>query len=143
VAAANLDGALWTDVGVVGLDRPALQVLPPHREFAVTPQGAMAAGMAPDPSWFEAERAITFGGWRTVERTARPGYSYRVEGVTHLSFMDLPFLPFLPFLPLRPGAAAAAMLAATSIEPARMWRILSDLLDDPGTRYPEVTVGSP
>ena len=26
-AAANLDGALWTEVGRVGLDRPALQVL--------------------------------------------------------------------------------------------------------------------
>ena len=35
-AAANLDGAIWTEVGTVGLPRPALQILADHPEFALT-----------------------------------------------------------------------------------------------------------
>ena len=43
VAAVNLDGALWTEVGRIGLDRPAMQVLAEHREFAVTSEDAVKA----------------------------------------------------------------------------------------------------
>ena len=76
----NLDGAVWSEVGTAGLDRRALQVLAPHREFAVTPEDAVKAGMAPDTAWFEAEKNITFGGWRTVNRMARPGYIFQIQG---------------------------------------------------------------
>jgi predicted dienelactone hydrolase len=93
LAAANLDGALWTEVGRTGLERPVLQVLAEHREFAVTGEQAVAAGAAPDISWFEAEKEITFGGWRTVQEHGHPGYTVRVDDATHLSFMDVPFLP--------------------------------------------------
>ena len=89
-AAVNLDGALWTDVGKVGLERPALQVLAEHEEFAVSPEKAVETGMAPDVEWFVAEKAITFGGWRTVHERSRPGYTLRVAGATHLSFLDVP-----------------------------------------------------
>jgi pimeloyl-ACP methyl ester carboxylesterase len=152
-AAVNLDGAVWSQVGTAGLDRPALQVLAPHREFAVTAEDAVKAGMAPDTAWFEAEKDITFGGWRTVDRLARPGYTFQIQGATHLSFMDVPFLP------VREDAAVTAMLSATDIAPERMWRIVgdlvlaffarhlggvwSDLLDQPGPSYPEVTPGPP
>ena len=71
-ASANLDGALWSEVGSNGLDRPALQVLADHHEFDLSPDDAVAAGMAPDRAWFIAEKSIAFGGWRTVDRTARP-----------------------------------------------------------------------
>jgi predicted dienelactone hydrolase len=151
-AAVNLDGAVWTDVGRVGLDRPALQVLAEHHEFAVSPEEAVKLGMAPTTDWFEAEKAITFGGWRTVHDRARPGYTIRVTGATHLSFMDVPFLP------QQDGAAVAAMLAATTIAPQRMWRVTSDavlaffakhldevdgvsLLDGPDPAYPELAYG--
>jgi predicted dienelactone hydrolase len=152
-AAVNLDGAVWSEVGTAGLDRPALQVLAPHREFAVTPEDAVKTGMAPDTVWFEAEKNVTFGGWRTVNRTARPGYTFQIQGATHLSFMDVPFLP------VRDDAPVTAMLSATDIKPERMWRIIgdlvlaffaqhldgveSDLLDDPSGSYPEVTPGPP
>ena len=39
-----------------------------------------------------------------------------------MSFMDVPFLP------VRPGSPVAGMLAATSIQPERMWRLTSDFL---------------
>jgi hypothetical protein len=107
--------------------------------------------MAPDPAWFEAEKAITFGGWRVVADRA-PGRTVRIKGSTHLSFMDVPFLPAAG------DAPAKAMLAATRIEPERMGRITSDLvlaffaeqlgggaapLADPTVSYPEVVEGAP
>jgi hypothetical protein len=109
-------------VGQVGLDRPALQVLAEHREFAVTGEDAVKAGAAPNVDWFEAEKAITFGGWRTVQKRANPGYTVQVGGATHLSFMDVPFLPVTDTSIVRPA------LAAAKIEPRRMWRITCDLL---------------
>jgi predicted dienelactone hydrolase len=149
-AAVNLDGAIWTDLGKVGLDRPALQVLGEHREFAVSPEDAVKAGMAPSTEWFIAEKAITFDGWRTVDERARPGYTVRVAGASHLSFCDVPFLPH------GADAAVVAMLAATTIAPQRMWRVTSDavlaffakhldgrdtgLLDGPGSRLSGVGV---
>jgi hypothetical protein len=151
VAAVNLDGAVWTDVGKVGLERPALQVLADHNEFAVSPEDAAAAGAAPSTDWFVAEKDITFGGWRTVHERARPGYTIRIHGATHLSFMDVPFLPRQEQAPVN------AMLAATTIQPERMWRVTSDavlaffgkhldgrpapLLDGPSPAFPELTFG--
>ena len=155
LAAVNLDGALWTDVGKVGLERPALQVLAEHEEFAVSPEKAVQTGMAPDAEWFVAEKAITVGGWRTVHERSRPGYTVRVAGATHLSFLDIPLLP------RKADAMVTGMLAATTIGAERMWRIISDLvlaffdkhlgdgdgdgdggiLDGPDPAYPELTYG--
>ena len=119
----------------------------------MTAEDAVKAGMAPDTAWFEAEKDISFRGWQTVDRLARPGYTFQIQGATHLSFMDVPFLP------VREDAAVTAMLSATDIAPERMWRIVgdlvlaflarhlggvrSDLLDQPGPSYPEVTPGPP
>jgi dienelactone hydrolase len=152
-AAANLDGALWTEVGRVGLDRPVLQVLAEHPEFALSGADAVAAGVASDAAAYATEKAITFDGWRTVQQQGRPGYTVQVKGATHLSFLDLPLLPSQGEGPVK------AMLAATSIEPRRMWRITCDvllaffakhfdhaaapLLEGPAGDYPEVAFGSP
>jgi Platelet-activating factor acetylhydrolase, isoform II len=121
-AAANLDGAVWSEVGRVGLNRPALQVLAEHGEFAIAAEDAVRAGAAPSVDWFEAEKAITFGGWRTVQQRAQPGYTAQVRGATHVSFMDLPFLP------VTDGSVVKPALDATKIKPQRMWRITCDLL---------------
>jgi dienelactone hydrolase len=153
LAAVNLDGALWSEVGRVGLDRPVMQVLAEHREFAVTGEEAVKAGAAPNVDWFEAEKAITFGGWRTVQHRAQPGYTVQVGGATHLSFMDIPFLP------VSDAPIIKSALAAANIEPQRMWRITCDLLlaffamhlnsgsapllDGLADNYPELTVGPP
>ena len=154
LAAANLDGALWTEVGRVGLNRPVLQVLAEHPEFAPSGADAVATGVASDAAAYDAEKAITFGGWRTVHQQGRPSYTVQVNGSTHLSFMDVPLLPL-------PGESPAkAMLAATQIHPRRMWRITCDLLlaffgshlqhagipallAGPSGDYPELSFGAP
>jgi dienelactone hydrolase len=152
-AAVNLDGALWSDVGRVGLDRPTLQVLAEHGEFAIAADDAVKAGAAPNADWFEAEKAITFGGWRTVQQRAQPGYTVQIGGATHIGFMDIPFLPVTHASIVKPA------VEATKIEPQRMWRITSDLLlaffdrhlngaaapllDGLADQYPELTIGPP
>ena len=152
-AAANLDGAVWSEVGRVGLDRPALQVLAEHGEFVMAAEDAVRAGVAPSVDWFEAEKAITFGGWHTVQQRAQPGYTAQVRGATHVSFMDIPFLP------LTDGSVVKPALDATKIKPQRMWRITCDLLlaffgrhlngaaspllDGPADDYPELIIGPP
>jgi hypothetical protein len=152
-ASANLDGAIWTEVGTLGLPRPALQLLADHPEFALTGADAVAAGIATDPAWHDAERMLARDGWRTVDRLARPGHTLRIAGSTHMSFMDVPFLP------VRPDSPVAGMLAATTIRPERMWRLTCDSLlaffaehldgfSDPadglpGTDQPEVALGPP
>jgi predicted dienelactone hydrolase len=152
-AAANLDGALWTDVDTVGLDRPALQVLAEHAEFDRTAEDAVKAGAAPDVAWFEAEKAITIDGWRDLQERTQPGYTVQISGASHVSFMDVPFLPVTDAAIVKPA------LDATKIEPHRMWRVTCDLLlaffarhfndavapllDGPSADYPELIFGPP
>ena len=65
----------------------------------------------------------------------------------------------VPFLPLSAEGPVKAVLAATHIQPRRMWRITCDvllfffakhldqsagvLLEGPSTDYPELTFGAP
>jgi hypothetical protein len=103
---------------------------------------------------FEAEKAITLGGWSTVHERGRPGYTVQVAGATHLSFMDVALLP------LSGESPAKAMLAATQIDARRTWRITCDLLlaffaahvrqdgsasvlEEPSGDYPELSFGAP
>jgi predicted dienelactone hydrolase len=153
-AAANLDGALWTEVGRAGLDRPVLQVLAEHPDFALSGEEAVQAGMATDAAAYDTEKAISLGGWRTVHQRGRPGYTMQVKGATHLSFLDVGLLPVQGEGPVK------AMQAATSIQPQRMWRVTCDLLlaffghhldqptippllAGPSGDYPELTFGAP
>ena len=138
-AAINLDGAIWTEVGETGLPRPVLQVVAPHHEFDLEPDEAVKAGMAPDSQWYLAERAITFGGWETVDRTGRPAYSVVVTGATHLSFTDAPFLSPAPDSP------TAALLASSGIAPADMLTVLNTLIVGflTGADMPAVLAGAP
>jgi dienelactone hydrolase len=153
-AAANLDGALWTEVGRAGLDRPVLKVLAEHPDFALSGEEAVQAGMATDAAAYDTEKAISLGGWRTVHQRGRPGYTLQVKGAGHLSFLDVGLLPSQGEGPVK------AMLAATSIEPQRMWRTTCDLLlaffathlgeaatqpllEEPSGDYPELAFGPP
>jgi len=121
-AAANMDGALWTAVGTIGLQRPALLLLADHPELEMSGAAAVEAGIATDAAWHDAEREITLDGWSAVDSLARPGRTVRISGATHVSFMDLAWLPSAT------GGPADALLAATHIDPSRMWRLTSDLL---------------
>ena len=100
-ASANLDGAIWTEVGTVGLPRPALQILADHPEFALTGADAVAAGIVTDPAWHDAERMLARDAWRNVDRLASPGHTARIAGSTHMSFMDVPLPPRAPRQPRR------------------------------------------
>ena len=121
-AAVNLDGALWSEVGSIGVTRPVMQVLTEHPEFEMTGEQAVAAGITQDATWHDAERALVYDGWRTVDRVGEPACTVQIVGATHMSFMDVPFLS------LSDDSPARAMLHQTSIDPTRMWRITSDLL---------------
>ena len=79
---ANLDGAIWTEVGTVGLPRPALQILADHPEFALTGADAVAAGIVTDPAWHDAERMLARDGWRN-RRSARQSRSHRAHRRLH------------------------------------------------------------
>jgi hypothetical protein len=50
------------------LERPVLQILAEHPEFALSGTDAVTAGMATDAAAYDAEKAITFDGWRTVHQ---------------------------------------------------------------------------
>jgi dienelactone hydrolase len=121
-AAANMDGAIWTEVGTLGLPRPVLQLLAEHPEFGMSGAQAVGAGVTSDAAWYDAEKALTFGGWRMIHDHAKPALTVQIAGATHMSFMDVPFLP------LREESPVKSMLAATAIDPRRMWRITSDVL---------------
>ena len=152
-AAVNLDGAVWTEAGTLGIPRPVLQVLAAHPEFAVPAEQAVATGAAPSTEWFEAERAITFDGWRGVHEHSHPSQTVSISGSSHLSFMDVPHLPRAE------GALVSAMLSNTTIAPDRMSRLTADLvlaffdrylrgataplLDQPFPAHPELTYGPP
>jgi dienelactone hydrolase len=120
-SAVNLDGAIWTDVATRAIPKPVLQVLADHPELELPPAQALAAGVAPDLAWYQAEQRVVFEGWRSVHRLAQPGATAHLAGATHTSFMDVPFLPVATDSPLR-------HLPDPAIEPSRVWRITSDLL---------------
>ncbi|MBG0564771.1 alpha/beta hydrolase family protein [Actinoplanes aureus] len=122
IAAVNLDGAVWTEVGREGVPRPVLQVLAQHAEFELEPDDAVAAGMAPDAEWYAAEKAITLDGWTTVDRAGKPAHTVAISGASHLSFMDVPFLP------VGSDSLVVPMLARTTIEPGRMLSVTTALV---------------
>lgn len=110
-----LDGGDQKAAGAEHGDGPGAVVAADHFQHPV-------AGDGPRPRLVLAEKSVTFGGWRTIDRTARPAYAAQVRGATHVSFMDVPFLP------LRPDAPISGLLPATSIDAGLMWRIVTELL---------------
>ena len=114
---------------------------------------AVAAGIAPDADWYEAERAITFGGWQTVSQLGRHAHTLQIAGATHLSFMDLPFLPSVRAAPSfrcsppRPSTRLAWHTITGEIVDAFFDQYLdlhpNQLLDRPDLIGPEVTLGAP
>ena len=150
LAAANLDGAIWTKVGTVGLPRPALQVLADHPEFDLPSDVAVAAGVSPDAAWYEAERAIVHADGARFASGPNPESPQRSpEPATWDSWTSRS---------CRSGRRAPwrEQLAATRIDPELMWRITCDLLlaffgehvagacgsglDTVEARHPEVTI---
>jgi hypothetical protein len=153
LAAANLDGAVWSAVGRVGLEQPVLQLLADHSELALPCEDQVGAGVYPSVAWCGAERTLMRDGWQTVYERARPGYCVLIAGSGHASFLDLGFLP------LAAQSRAAGGLAAVQVDPLRAWRITCDfllaffdkhlldndapLLDGQAVTHPEVRFDTP
>jgi hypothetical protein len=152
-AAANLDGAIWSEVGRIGIERPVLQLLADHSELALPCEEQVSAGVYPSADWCEAERALMRDGWQTVHERAQPGYCAVIARSGHASFLDLGFLP------LADESRAAGGMAAVSIDSLRALRITCDfltaffgryllgddapLLDGKLAAFPDVRVGDP
>jgi dienelactone hydrolase len=119
-AAVNLDGANWSDVGRIGLAKPALILAAEHPEMEAPPEGLVAAGVYPDLEWALAERAVLFDGWQKVVETGRPGLLHTIEGARHANFADLQFVALPEDSPLRGGIGP--------VEPRLMWRDTCDQL---------------
>jgi dienelactone hydrolase len=152
-AAANLDGANWSEVGRVGVEGPVLLVLADHSELQMPCQDQVRAGVYPSAAWCEAERTLMRAGWQTVYERARPAHGMLIAGTTHASFLDVPFLSFAD------ESRVAGGMAAVKIDPHRAWRITCDyllaffakhllgddapLLDAPTPPYPEARLGAP
>jgi hypothetical protein len=153
LAAANLDGALWSAVARVGVERPVLQLLADHSELALPCEEQVGAGVYPSAAWCEAERTLMRDGWQTVHERAQPGYCAVIARSGHASFLDLGFLP------LADESRAAGGMAAVGIDPLRASRVVCEflsaffgrhllgddapLLDGEPAAFPEARVGAP
>ena len=98
-AAANLDGAIWTEVGTVGLPRPVLQILADHPEFALTRDRRRGGRDRHRPGL--ARRRTDAGPRRLADRrSAWPSRSHRAD--RRLDAHELHGRPLPPGAPRQP-----------------------------------------
>jgi hypothetical protein len=121
-AVANLDGAIWTEVGSTGLSKPALVVAAEHPEMLAPPEQLVAAGAFPSIEWCLEERRYLFEGWQRIADSGAPGSIETIEGARHANFSDVQFVTLPDDSPMR------AVLGP--VAPEVMWRRTSDLLLD-------------
>jgi dienelactone hydrolase len=120
LAAANLDGAIWTEVGTTGLPKPATVIAAEHPEMLAPPQQLVAAGAFASAEWCIQEREYLFGGWQRIADTGNPGTLHEIEGARHVNFTDVQFVPLPEDSPMR--------RVLGPIDPTAMWRRTCDLL---------------
>jgi hypothetical protein len=113
-AAANLDGATWSEVGKIGLEKPAMVIAAEHPEMLAPPEQLVAAGAFPSVEWCERERSILFDGWQRIVDKGKPGSLHTIEDARHANFSDVQFVDLPADSPMRnvlgPG------------DPLEMWR---------------------
>jgi len=121
-AAANLDGAIWTDVGTTGLPKPALVIAAEHPEMLAPPEQLVALGAYPSVEWCLQERSYLFDGWQRIVDSGKPGILHSIEGARHANFSDVQFVSLPDDSPMRSVLGPIA--------PEEMWRRSSQLLQD-------------
>jgi dienelactone hydrolase len=119
-ATANLDGAIWTEVGETGLAKPAMVIAAEHPEMLAPPEQLVAAGAFPSVEWCLQERAYLFEGWQRVVDSGKPGSLHTLEGARHANFADVQFADLPPDSPMRNVLGP--------IDPVLMWRQTSERL---------------
>jgi dienelactone hydrolase len=120
LAAVNLDGANWSDVGRAGLYKPAMILACEHPEMLAPPESMVEAGAYPTVEWCLAEREILFGGWQKVVDTGRPGSMHTIAGARHANVADVQFVTLPDDSPMR------AVLGPG--DPEAIWRETCDRL---------------
>jgi dienelactone hydrolase len=120
LAAANLDGAIWTEVGSTGLPKPATVIAAEHPEMLAPPDELVAAGAFASVEWCLQERSSLFDGWQRIVDTGKPGELHTIEGARHANFSDVQFVELPDESPMR--------RVLGPIAPEEMWRRTSDLL---------------
>ncbi|HEX2403810.1 MAG TPA: hypothetical protein VHM29_03825, partial [Acidimicrobiia bacterium] len=121
-AAANLDGAIWTQVGTIGLLKPALVIAAEHPEMHAPPEQLVAMGAFPSVEWCLQERSYLFDGWQRIVDSGKPGILHSIEGARHANFSDVQFVSLPDDSPMRSVLGPIA--------PEDMWRRSSQLLQD-------------
>jgi len=121
-AAANLDGAIWTEVGTTGLAKPAVVIAAEHPEMLAPPEQLVAAGAFPSVEWCLQERSYLFDGWQRILDSGKPGTMHTIEGARHANFSDVQFVPLPDDSPMK--------RVLGPIAPEMMWRRSSQLLLD-------------
>ncbi len=120
--AANLDGAIWTEVGTTGLTKPAMVIAADHPEMLAPPEQLVAAGAFPSVEWCLQERSYLFDGWRRIVDSGNPGTMHTIEGARHANFSDVQFVPLPDDSPMK--------RVLGPIAPEVMWRQSGQLLLD-------------
>jgi dienelactone hydrolase len=148
--AVNLDGANWSEVGKVGLKKPAMIIAAEHPEFSLPCDEMVITKLFPSIEWCEEERILVSQGWQIVMDQATPGYVLTILGAKHTNFADIQFTDLPLDSPFRVVMGAA--------KPELIWRITCDyllamfdtylksktpspLLDGSEKPYPEVVLG--
>jgi dienelactone hydrolase len=121
-AAANLDGAIWTDVGTTGLAKPAMVVAAEHPEMLASPEQLVAAGAFPSVEWCVQERNYLFDRWQRISDSGNHGTVHTIGGARHANFADVQFVQLPDDAPMR--------RVLGPIAPEQMWRSSSQLLLD-------------
>lgn len=118
--AADLDGAIWNEVGRVGLKKPAMIIAAEHPEFSLPCNEMVMAKVFPNIEWCEQERLVLSQGWKVVIDKATPGYGLTIRGAKHVNFSDVQFA--------RLPADSPFHVVMGSGKPERIWRITCDYL---------------
>jgi hypothetical protein len=118
--AVNLDGANWSEVGRIGLGKPAMIIAGEHPEMQGPPEAMVEAGAYPTVEWCLGERAVLFDGWQKVVDTAQPGAIRTIGGSRHANFADVQFVS----LPEDPQVRAVLGPG----NPEAVWREVCDSL---------------
>jgi len=120
IAAINFDGALWSDVGRIGLKKPVMVIAAEHPEFSMPCDIMVNSQAYLNNEWCEAERSFVISGWEKILETGQDSYFIQIKGAKHANFADVQFVTLPSNSPFK------AVIG--SISPKQMWRITCDYI---------------
>ncbi len=119
-AAINFDGALWSEVGRMGLKKPGMIIAGEHPEFSMPCSTMVNSHAYLNDEWCEAERSLVISRWKKILETGQDSYFIQIKGAKHANFADVQFVTLLSNSPFK--------TVIGSISPKHMWRITCDYI---------------